>query len=274
MKKYLEYLGLILITVFGFYYTDKVTTLMNSKDPLMIEIKEYKDKISTDCKEGYLTEDGLVMGTSGYVVDVEESYSRMQGLEFNKDLLVFKEIKCKVNTKNTKDTHIIKGNESKNMISIFIKVNDLSHIEEITNKFNSNNIKINIITNGVTLEKNIDLFKNIYIKGNKIVYNGTSESDLDKFTDVLSSFNVNEKTYCIVLSSNETLEHCKEKKLNTLKAKYIFTKEVYHNTLINLDKGNFYVYKENTLINDEINPLIKYIQAKNISIVDIEELLK
>ena len=32
----------------------------------------------------------------------------MQGLEFNKDLLVFKEIKCKVNTKNTKDTHIIK----------------------------------------------------------------------------------------------------------------------------------------------------------------------
>ena len=232
MKKYLEYLGLILITVFGFYYTDKVTTLMNSKDPLMIEIKEYKDKISTDCKEGYLTEDGLVMGTSGYVVDVEESYSRMQGLEFNKDLLVFKEIKCKVN------------------------------------------IKINIITNGVTLEKNIDLFKNIYMKGNKIVYNGTSESDLDKFTDVLSSFNVNEKTYCIVLSSNETLEHCKEKKLNTLKAKYIFTKEVYHNTLVNLDKGNFYVYKENTLINDEINPLIKYIQAKNISIVDIEELLK
>ena len=100
--------------------------------------EEYKDKISTDCKEGYLTEDGLVMGTSGYVVDVEESYSRMQGLEFNKDLLVFKEIKCKVNTKNTKDTHIIKGNESKNMISIFIKVNDLSHIEEITNKFNSN----------------------------------------------------------------------------------------------------------------------------------------
>ena len=236
--------------------------------------EEYKDKISTDCKEGYLTEDGLVMGTSGYVVDVEESYSRMQGLEFNKDLLVFKEIKCKVNTKNTKDTHIIKGNESKNMISIFIKVNDLSHIEEITNKFNSNNIKINIITNGVTLEKNIDLFKKIYMKGNKIVYNGTSESDLDKFTDVLSSFNVNEKTYCIVLSSNETLKHCKEKKLNTLKAKYIFTKEVYHNTLVNLDKGNFYVYKENTLINDEINPLIKYIQAKNISIVDIEELLK
>ena len=34
------------------------------------------------------------------------------------------------------------------------------------------------------------------------------------------------------------------------------------------------IYKENTLINDEINPLIKYIQAKNISIVDIEELLK
>ncbi len=274
MKKYLEYVGLILITVFGFYYTDKVTTLMNSKDPLMIEIKEYKDKISTDCKEGYLTEDGLVMGTSGYVVDVEESYSRMQGLEFNKDLLVFKEIKCKVNTKNTKDTHIIKGNESKNMISIFIKVNDLSYIEEITNKFNSNNIKINIITSGVTLEKNIDLFKNIYMKGNKIVYNGMGESDLEKFTNVMSSFNSNEKTYCMVLSSNEDLEYCKNKKINTLKAKYIFTKEIYHNTLVNLDKGNFYVYKENSLINDEINPLIKYIQAKNISIVDIEELLK
>ncbi len=274
MKKYLEYVGLILITVFGFYYTDKVTTLMNSKDPLMIEIKEYKDKISTECKEGYLTEDGLVMGTSGYVVDVEESYSKMQGLEFNKDLVVFKEVKCKVNAENIKDTHIIKGNESKNMISIFIKVNDLSHIEEITNKFNDNNIKINIITSGVTLEKNIDLFKNIYMKGNKIVYNGMGQSDLEKFTNVMSSFNSNEKTYCMVLTSNEDLEYCKNKKINTLKAKYIFTKEVYHNTLINLDKGNFYVYTENALINEEINPLIKYIQAKNISIVDIEELLK
>ena len=40
MKKYFEYIGLIIFTGFGFFYTNKVTDLMNNKDPLMIFVLE------------------------------------------------------------------------------------------------------------------------------------------------------------------------------------------------------------------------------------------
>ena len=33
---------------------------MNSKDPVMISIEEYKETQDTDCKEGYITSDGVV----------------------------------------------------------------------------------------------------------------------------------------------------------------------------------------------------------------------
>jgi len=43
VKKYFEYAGLIALTCFSFYYTEKVTKIMNSKDPVMISIEEYKE---------------------------------------------------------------------------------------------------------------------------------------------------------------------------------------------------------------------------------------
>ena len=70
MKKYFEYIGLIALTLFSFYYTDKVTKIMNSKDPVMISIKEYKDKTKESCKEGYYTNDGVILGVNGKIVDV------------------------------------------------------------------------------------------------------------------------------------------------------------------------------------------------------------
>ena len=69
MKKYFEYIGLIIFTGFGFFYTNKVTDLMNSKDPLMIEIKEFASNNNTLCKEGYVTNEGVVLGKNGKEVD-------------------------------------------------------------------------------------------------------------------------------------------------------------------------------------------------------------
>ena len=89
MKKYFEYIGLIALTLFSFYYTDKVTKIMNSKDPVMISIKEYKDKTKESCKEGYYTNDGVILGVNGKIVDVNESYSNMISKGYDEELMVF-----------------------------------------------------------------------------------------------------------------------------------------------------------------------------------------
>lgn len=45
----------------------------------------------------------------------------MQGKKFDELDVVYKEVDCKINLNSIKDNYIIKGNESKNMISILLK---------------------------------------------------------------------------------------------------------------------------------------------------------
>mgnify|MGYP004666403803 FL=1 len=119
---------------------------MNAKDPVMIEIKKYNEKNKTNCKEGYIKNNEVVLGSSGKEVNIEMSYSNMQGKEFDESKLVFNELTCKINVESAKDNYIIKGNESKNMISLLIKVNDTSLLNEILEIGKQSNISLGIIT--------------------------------------------------------------------------------------------------------------------------------
>lgn len=271
MKKYFEYIALLSLTVFSFYYTDKVTSIVNSKSPLMIEIKKYNEANKISCKEGYITSEGVVLGSSGKEVDLEESYSNMQGGEFIESKLVFNEITCKINEESTKGSYIISGNESKNMVSIFIKVTDLSLLDEIIKIGENNNIKLNIIVNGMLLEDKLEYFKLLSEKGHEIVYEGFSETDLNKFINNYKEISKKDN-YCI--TTNDSIKECELKKLNILKAKNIYNMDIYSNTKNNLEKGSFYVYYENQNTLKELNSLLKYIKNKQLEIVCISELLK
>ena len=46
MKKILNIIGVCILTAFSFYYTNKMVDLSKSKDPIMIEINNSKDKLS------------------------------------------------------------------------------------------------------------------------------------------------------------------------------------------------------------------------------------
>ena len=145
MKKYFEYIGLIIFTGFGFFYTNKVTDLMNSKDPLMIEIKEFASNNNTLCKEGYVTNEGVVLGKNGKEVDYTLTYSNMQGKKFDELDVVYKEVDCKINLNSIKDNYIIKGNESKNMISIFIFRRTLVWMRQLVGSLSCRSIRTVLI---------------------------------------------------------------------------------------------------------------------------------
>ena len=44
MKNIIQMIGLITLICFSFFYTDKVITILNEQDPIMITIMEEKDK--------------------------------------------------------------------------------------------------------------------------------------------------------------------------------------------------------------------------------------
>lgn len=258
MKKYFEYIGLFSFALFSFYFTDKVTAYMNSKDPVMKSILEYKEKTLENCKEGYITSDGVVLGLPGREVNARESYSKMQGEDFNADLMVFDEILCKVNKENTKDNYIINANPSLNKVALFIYVDDYKYIDDIINVFNNKNVKVNIIMDKINNEF-INKYNNI-----EIIYTGNSSEEYNNLKKINKDF------YCMSFN-NEELNLCKDN--IKLKTNYYFYKNILLNTKKSLEKGSFYVYKENKNTLDEITSVINFIKGKNIEIDSISNIL-
>lgn len=274
MKKYFEYVGLIALTCFSFYYTERVTKIMNSKDPIMVNIEEYKEKANIDCKEGYITSDGVVLGVNGFVVDVNESYSKMQGVGYDESLMVFNEVVCKVNLESTLDNYIIKGNDSKNSVSIFININDGSLIEDIIDLADTKNIKLNLIVSGSVLETHKEYLKEVYKNGHEIIYGGVEENDLKKYIKIMEYYEKAPRTYCINTGIKDILNMCKKEEINSLKTNNIYTKDILLNTKNNLEKGNFYVYKENKNTLKELSSTINFIEGKQLKIISITNMLK
>ncbi len=273
MKKYFEYIGLFVITCFSFYYTEKVTKIMNSKDPIMVSIEEYKETSYVPCKEGYKTPSGVVLGVNGRVIDTSASYSNMQGYGFDEDLMVFEEIKCDVNLDTTKDSYIIKANEATLGVSLFINVIDGSYIKDIVDVSKYKGVKLNLIVTGSVAETHKEYLKDVYNEGFDIVYGGSEENDFKKYLSVMKEFQNSERKFCVNLGVKDNLDMCKKSKINTIKPEYVYTHDIFLNTKKTLNKGNFYVYKESEQTKNEISPIINYITGKQMKIVSISELL-
>ncbi len=273
MKKYFEYIGLFVVTCFSFYYTEKVTKIMNSKDPIMVSIEEYKEVSYVPCQEGYKTAEGVVLGVNGRVVDSSASYSNMQGYGYKEDLMVFEEIECNVNLDNSKDSYILKANEATNSVSLFVNVIDGSYLEDIVNISKYKGVKINFIVTGSVMETYKDYLKKIYNDGFDIVYGGVEENDFKKYLSVMKEFQDTERRFCVNLGIKDNLDMCKKSKINTIKPEFIYTYDLFLNTKKTLSNGNFYVYKESEKIKDELSTIINFITGKQIKIVSVSDLL-
>ncbi len=273
MKKTFEYIALVGVTLFSFYYTDRVTKIMNSKDPVMENIKQYQTDTKTACKEGYITSEGVVLGVNGSIVNVSESYSNMQGVGYDPSLMVWDEISCEVTKETSIDNYIIKGNEATNSVSLFINVIDASLLKEITEISDTKNVKLNLILTGSILETNKDLIKELSTKGYNLIYGGIEENDFKKYLKILKDFNQKDNTYCINLGLKDTLDMCKKKNINSIKTNNIYTNSILLNTKKNLEKGGFYVYKENKNTLEELSATINFIKGKQLKIVSLEEIL-
>ena len=79
MKRVIKIIVISLFTCFSFYYTDKVIEFSKERDPIMIKLRSInKNKVSY--VNGVLSSDTMLVGESGYEVDIEKSYEQMQNL--------------------------------------------------------------------------------------------------------------------------------------------------------------------------------------------------
>ena len=246
---------IILFTFFSFYYTNKVIELSDYNNTILASINDYANVNDTDCIEGYINSDGIILGYSGLIIDKNKSYSNMKGIGFKKELLEYKKDKCILNKEDNLDKYIVNGNKIENKVSLVIDINNYEYYDYIEKTIKEENIEMNYLINN-----NIkDGIKNILYKTNK--------NDIKTFKKKVPSF------YCVNYNNYDVLDYCKKEGINTIKIINYFDKDLLLNTKKILDKGVIIFIKENKVNINELIPTIKYIKSRGYKIVSIDELL-
>jgi len=216
MRNIFKITGILLLTGFSFYYTDKVSSIIKEHDPIMNRIDNIKDTLTVSKIDPIIYDDEYITGINGCVVNREESYKKMKSNgEYNSDLIVMKEDKIG----HEYDKYIIGGPKQNRKVSILLTNYD----SRINDFIIENNIDINYFIDGSNIKKDIGIL--MELKGKKYNY-GRDKKYIDKYllydnSLIKSNFN-NESNYCLVTEKNSmSLELCSRNKMKTIKAEEV-----------------------------------------------------
>lgn len=273
MKNIIKMIGLITLICFSFFYTDKVITVLNEQDPLMIQISEVKNKYSVKPIESIINNDTIIPGISGKEVDVEKSYNSMKQIGVFKEILLqYKTVLPKNRLENNKDKYIINGNDTKKEVALIFIINDKNTLDTVFNNINKTYV-VNLFINYEILSNNFSLFKDthfsLYSYGNNGKYN---KDILVLENNLINKFN--KPLYCISeKKDSKTLNTCMKMKMNTILPTYIYNENAYNLIKNNLKNGNIILLESNNKNIMEFNYLYRYIFSKGYKVVSLEELL-
>lgn len=253
MKSYLKYIIVIFFALFSFYYTDKVIELSNYNDTILTSINDYASLNNTECREGMINSDGIVLGLSGINVDKNKSYSNMKGIGFKEELVEYKKQECILNKENNLDKYIISGNKYENNVSLVINVLNGEYYEKML----SLNENINLLVSSDMLSS-IENRKNLLFKGNR--------EEFKIFRKSVDNF------YCVNVN-NDVIDFCKKYKINSIKMINLIEKDLLLNVKKILESGVIIFINENSYNLHELASTINYIKSRGYSIVNINTLL-
>lgn len=275
MKKIFEYIGIIALFIFSFVFTEKTATVLKEQDEIMIKIKEVEKKYYIKEKEAIITENTIIPGISGQMVDRSESYYKMKKMGlFNETLLVIKKIKPKNLLQNNKNKFIISGNKNKNEVSLIFLVKNNDYINNILDILEKNEINSNIFVTSDFFEQNNSLINKISSK--HLIANLSNNMDYKNpdflwMNTIIKKFN---DVFCYTENlNNDILEICSRNKAYTVVPTTIIKNKPLMNISKKLNNGDIisiYVNEDNI---KELNMMINEIKNRGKEIVKLDNLL-
>ena len=254
MNKFFKYIGLISILLFSFYYTDKLSYIVNNNSRLVTEIND--NKINYDIKSVSALIDGdyIIPGLNGYAVDVLKSYDKMKYLDsFNSYYLEYDIIKPSISLENNKEKIIKYGNKKKNEISIIIKDN-----KDIIDYINRYKINITRVVDINTIDIN-----NYYEQINGDI------SNYKKIERILNRNNIN-KDICVIDSYNKNI--CIDNNKYLVEPSVILNNYNISNIISEIKSG-YIIYINDDVSLENFKMLLKQINYKNINVVYLSKLI-
>lgn len=253
MKRIYKVLGLFCLTIFSFYYTEKIALIMQSKSSLMKEIEKNSESNIIKSVSAIISDNTIIPGLNGLMVDEQLSFSNMKSLGvFNEYYLVYKEIKPDVSLEDNKDKVIIKGNKTKKSVSLIFK-----NENELTAYLKQSNIKANILIN---LDN--------YIKSNCFELINNETNNFDTLERLLNSNNAN-KNICVLNKFNYDV--CQKNDKYIVKPSIVLNNQNFINYKNNITNGDIILIESLNLENLKL--LINEIKYRDLNVVYLSELI-
>ena len=275
MKKFFSFMGALALICFSFYYTDSAVEIVKRNDPIMKEITEVAKDYEESSQDAILINNNIIPGVSGVKVDIDRSYEKMKQYgSFDAGLLVFEEVIPTISTSNTYDKFIIKGNSSKQGISLIFKMNNTSYIDEILNILKEKDVKANFMITEDILSGDIDVVEKIYLNGHSIELLSSDYANIKKANKILKSLTGNKAKYCYSEEEDkDIIEVCEKNKMHSIIPTIITSNFPYNDIKNNVTSGSMISLTNNVGTVRELSSIINYLNQKGYKILLLEDLL-
>ena len=123
MQKVYQVIGVMLLGLFSFFYTDKVIGFIRDTDPIMKTIKKTSKTYEVSPQNAKIKGDKIVPGVSGKKVDYKSSFSKMKRYgTYNESLTVFEEVSPTISIDDYYDKYISMGSGINNDVTRYREV--------------------------------------------------------------------------------------------------------------------------------------------------------
>lgn len=280
VKNAFKVVGMCFLLVFSFYYTNKAVVVIKSHDPIMKELKAKKKQYEIAPEAMKQMENGIIPGYNGREVDVNHSYQEMVRYgNYHDTMLVFDEVKPKKSASEVFDQYLIAGNPNKAGVSLVFKVTKTSNLRKILKILEKEEVKATFFVDGVWIESNKAVLDDLFASKHEIEnygYDGTYEQLSMEFTaKYIEAVTGKKGRYCLFdQEDEETLNLCKEKKLQSVKPQIVSKDYLYKAVWDKLESGSIISMNVNMLTETELGSVIQLIRSKGYQFYTLENLLK
>lgn len=279
LKNITKYLGVIVLVLFSFYYTDKSVDIVKRNDPVMKEIIYNSDNFKIESVDAITIGDTIIPGMNGIEVDIDESYKRMKQVNgYYESMLMFSEVIPDESLLEQYDKFIVSGNPFRSDIALLVKVSNITNLEKIYKIFLDKNTLATFFIDGSVIENNMDLIYEMASDGFQLEnygYNDVYSEDNFRWTNnmIFSLTNLEPKFCYSEYRNYEVLELCSKNKMYTVNPTLNVTNNPFYTVKNNLKEGNIISLNLTEETVKELPTIISYINQKGYNLVTLNDIV-
>lgn len=252
--KYYQYLGLISILIFSFFYAEKIANITLENNEIFQSINNYKDKYTIKPVNAIITDNYMIPGLNGKEVNIKKSYHKMKKYDsYNPNYIIYNSIIPTNSIKNNLDKVINKGNSLKKEVAIIVKDNN-----KVINYLLNKGVEVTILVNSSNYSD---------YKAGELINN-----DAENYRRMENILNNNKQNTNICYINNIIENICRKYKKYLVKTNLIVDNQSFINIKNNISNGDIY-YISNNLNIDYLQIFIKTIEYRDLKIVYLSKLI-